>query len=506
MGPWTPAGRWSRRGVIGAAVGLGAFAVTSTAAGLSRRLAGLSQARIAALGDRIDGRLIGPRDPAFERARRVGSHNPLTDVDPAAILVCASADDVRRGLDFAQCHDLPLAVRSGGCDVLGQSTCEGGLVLDLSGLSGVVRLGDGQVDIGAGARAGAVNAELGRAGRAIALGCDPGVGIGGLTLGGGFGWLLGLHGASCDSLTEAEVVTPAGQVLLASATQNPDLFWALRGGGGNFGVVTRLRYNSHPVSQVFGGYVVFDIAHAAQVIAAFGDMMRDAPRELTVELAMLATARGPVLVAMVCFAGSARWLDPALAPLRGLAPVLADDVGPRALAEVAVPSPAMLAAFPAPPPEPEPGPGDGADAFNHWRGLSLAAIDDRLAGRIVELARAAPPGWNIGIGHCLRGAVLDAEDTALPRPAGAMSFYLSVSWSRPEDAAARMGWVDAGFAELGRQAAEPTYVNYLSDGRAVAVARAYGDRYARLRALKHRYDPDNVMNRNRNIRPDPGAP
>lgn len=463
---------------------------------------GLAQEDLLRFRASLDGDIILPGEASYETARRTASYNPLTSFRPAAIVYCESARDVARCIEFARLNGLPLSARSGGCDILGQSSCDRGIVADLSLINEVTVTGGGRTArVGAGVTAGMVNADLAAAQLAVPLGCNPVVGVGGLTLGGGLGWLLGKHGTASDNLAAATLVTAEGEIVDASRHDNPDLFWALNGGGGNFGIVTAMTFRTHAVGHIVGGYIVYPIDSAADVLLAYPDLMAAAPRELMVELAIVGTALGPLLVAMTCYSGNPRGAEAALAPFRTIGSPVADDIGLRDYPSVGTPSPDMIARFPAPPVETPAGAGE-IDNFNHWRGCNLTRIDGAAAGTIVDAMLGAPPGGTFGLGHFMKGAALEpsVDHTAMPRHAGSMCAYVSASWRHAGQSAAHMAWVDQANEALGAGSTTPTYVNYLASNAEADIRATYGASYDRLRTVKSRWDPENVFRNNRNIR------
>ncbi len=453
----------------------------------------------------LDGDLLLPSSPRYEELRRVASFNPLTDKHPAAIARCANEGDVARSVRFATQRGLEIAVRGGGHDILGASVCAGGLMIDLSGMKTI------QVDsrarilrCGPGLRAGEVERATQPFGLAPALGCNPVAGISGLTLGGGIGWFAGKYGATCDSLMRAEVVGADGQVRRASRDENPDLFWALQGGGGNFGIVSSLAYRLHSVTQVLGGLLAYPIGQLRDVLRVYRDLLAASPDELTVEISIQTLAE-PLIVAVVCHAGDSAAGERVIGPLRRLAPV-ADSVAlvdyarltERPGAVFALRSMGLLGtlqmiprSFGAPP------------AYGHWRGASLPRLDDAAIDDFVDVIAGAPQQWSIGIGHYMHGAICrrPPEETPLLRPPGRFTFFFSADWREPHEAEGAMSWVDTSWQRLATRGSAGGYVNYLSDDSPAAVRAAYGEHYTRLARLKRVYDPDNVFHLNRNILP-----
>lgn len=506
----------SRRRFLGAAALAGAAA---GAVSLVRRR-GLTFAPSAAelvvekdglsrLRSSLKGTLILPGDDRFDAARRVGSFNPLTDKRPAIIALCADAPDVVRSLEFARLNNLEIAVRGGGQDVLGKSVCEGGMVIDLGPMKAIaVDPKHRVVSAQAGLRTGELDDALQAHGLTAALGCHPAVGISGLTLGGGLGWFVGRFGATCDNLLAAEVITADGRRLRASEEENPDLFWGLRGGGGNFGIVTTFEYRVHPVNHVLGGFLAYRGSQIREFLRFYREYMAQAPDELTVEVAMSApgTPDTPIVMAITSYSGDPRTGERILAPLRSFGPPLADTIAevsytrltdrPPILAGLRMLGPVgtlwagvgLLRA------EPE---------YGYWKGAYAPALVEPAIEAFAESVSQAPPGWWIGLGHYMHGAVcrVDSRATALPRPSAGYSYFFNAHWRDPAVSQDRMGWVDRSWASMARFSSKGTYINYLSSGSEEAVKASYGDNFSRLVALKNKFDPSNVFHLNRNIRP-----
>lgn len=441
-----------------------------------------------ALRASIKGTLILRADAGYDRARRVWSFNPHTDARPAAIVRCADANDVVKSVTFAREQSLELAVRGGGHDILGASTCEGGLVVDLSAMKRVdIDPSRRHAHVGPGVLSGELKAAAVPFDVAPVLGCNPSVGVGGLTLGGGIGWFLGTHGAACDNLVSAAIVTADGALLRASADSNADLYWAIRGGGGNFGVATELELQLHPVGNVVGGVVAFRPKDIRPFLRFYRSYMKAAPDALTVELSIFADP-DPTIWAMVCWSGEPKSGLRVLEPLRRIESPVADtiEVAPWARFLAHMPQRTML-----------------QTSNTYWRGGTLSELSDTAVDKFASSIERAPAGWQLGIGHYMHGRICQVPPTATPfrRTAGQSTNFISSSWGDPADADAHMRWVDSTWEELHRVSQTGTYVNYLSESSEAAVRASYGDHYARLATIKHRYDPDNVFHRNRNIRP-----
>ena len=447
---------------------------------------------------RLDGRVVTPGDDDYERLRGTSSRNPRFDRRPRVIAECASTDDVRRSLEFARANGLAVAVRSGGHDVLGASSGDG-IVVDLERLSSVEWVPGHGVRVGAGVRAGRVNGFVAGRERVVALGCNPSVGISGLTLGGGIGWYAGRFGAACDQVRAARLVTVDGDVVDVSAGSNAELFWALRGGGGNFGVVTNWEFESRPMPTVTVGAYVYSARQTAEFLACYRDLNNLAPGALTVEVVALGHVE-PIMTAFLVFTGERAAARAALEPLRRLGTPLAEQLHTVPVADMERLDPSVQRYF-------EwtdiAVPGEARQPGSYWQGVTLDSLTDGAIESIREAIESAPPGWSLGLGHVMRGALVDVpmSSTAMPRPAGQVTVHFDGGWSYASLGRPLMAWVDASIRALDPHRAERQYINYLSDDDPGAVRSAYGDRYERLVAVKRRFDPTNVLRGNRNILP-----
>lgn len=478
---------------------LAGAAAASTA--LPRRGLADATAGLPALAAGLAGELVAAGHPLYDTARRTASFNPRFDRRPLAMVGVRSEDDIARAIDFARRHDLPLAVRSGGHDVLAASVCDDGIVIDTRFLTDVaLNETSGHVRVGAGAVAGSVTDEAGRSGRAVAVGCNSQVGVSGLTLGGGIGWFVGSHGATCDTLVSARVVTLDGGVRIASPADNTDLYWAIRGGGGNFGVVSEWTFASHMQPNVVCGGIVFPGERTAEFLTFYRDYVSKSPDELTVEV-IGNSYRVPMIAAAVCYSGELRHAADVLRPLREFATPLADGIAERPYA--------MLEAVPADVARylefaPEVVDGEESEPGSYWQGTTVAGLSDEVIDTIVAALAAAPPGWSFGLGHVMRGAITRIEPRATPllRTPGATTVHFDAGWRYRSRAEPLMHWVDAAtVATMAVSGDVPTYVNYLSKDTPASVRESYGANYARLAQLKAKYDPDNLLSGNRNVMP-----
>jgi FAD/FMN-containing dehydrogenase len=439
-------------------------------------------AAVRRLSSAITGRVITPGAPDYESSRLV--FNRAFNRRPALIVRCAGASDVARSLDFARRQNLPLAVRGGGHNRAGLSVCDGGVVIDLSGMNRV------EVDVArrvARAEAGALVRDLDRAtqrfGLATTSGGCPAVGLAGLTLGGGQGLLMSKYGAACDNLVSAQLVTADGRQVEASQKSNPDLFWAIRGGGGNFGVATALEYRLHQVSEVLAGTLTYTGGRIPQLLGAFVNLSERAPDELCFGGAVLPSRRGPRFLMLVLYSGHPRHGNDLLRPLRALKPQ-EDSVRVRSYLEV------QLTINPAEP------------VAHFQTDLFLPKLSEAAIATIEAAANDAPPNTRVFVFPSF-GAVtrVGVNDTAYPLRQPGYELDIMGSWSAPADRASAVQWVKTLRDKL-QPLARGVYVNQLGETSEELVRAAYGSNYARLVKIKKKYDPENVLRLNQNIKPD----
>jgi len=443
----------------------------------------LDPSTVRKLASEISGQVLTPGSTDYNSARLI--FNRAFDRHPAVIVRCAGAADVARALDFAQRQNLPLAVRSGGHSRLGYGMCDGGLVIDLSGMNHVEVDPNKRV---ARAEAGSLVRDLDTATQRFALattsgGCST-VGIAGLTLGGGEGLLMPKYGAACDNLISAELVTVDGRRIEASQNSNPDLFWAIRGGGGNFGVATAFEYRLHPVNKVLAGTITYPPGRISELLQAFLSLVTTAPDEMSVASGILPSERGRRFWMLVCHCGDPRHGNELLRPLRAFKPE-EDNVGVMSYLEAQE----GKAFLPAP-------------VAHFQTNLFLPELGADAIATITTATSGAPPNTRLLIvplyGAIARVAVSDTA-FALRRP----GFELDIvgTWSTPTEKASAVEWVDALRDKL-QPFAHGVYVNQLGDTSEALVRASYGANYARLVEIKKKYDPHNVLRLNQNIRPD----
>jgi FAD/FMN-containing dehydrogenase len=440
----------------------------------------------------LNGRVITPGDAAYDDARAVFYRS--VDRRPAAIVRPTDATEVASVVSLARAAGLEIAVRSGGHSVAGHGVSEGGIVLDLSELKALeIDAWERTAWAQTGLTAGEYTALAGAEGLATGFGDTPSVGIGGLTLGGGVGFLVRKHGLTIDDVLAAELVTADGELLHVDAESHPDLFWAIRGGGGNFGVVTRFQYRLHELDTIVGGMLI--LPATPPVIAGFVDAAATAPDELSAianimvapPMPFLPTeVHGtPVVMALVCYSGDVESAEQSLAPFRALAQPLADLIRP-------MPYPEIYRLFgDAEPPHP---------AQMASRSFFLDAVDTGAGEAIVEHLHAATASMAVAQLRVLGGAVarVPAEATAFAHRRRLAMVALGAIYERAEEGPEHEAWVTAFAAALAQ--GEGVYVNFLGDEGEARVREAYpGPTWDRLAAVKRRYDPTNLFRLNQNI-------
>jgi FAD/FMN-containing dehydrogenase len=455
----------------------------------------LTSAVGAELGRRFRGRLLGREDAEYDEAREV--YNAMIDMRPLLIARCADVADVMSAVDFAREHDLPLAVRSGGHNGAGLGTCDDGLVLDLSCLRGIrVDARSRTVRVEGGCIWGDIDHATHRFGLATPSGIISTTGVGGLTLGGGIGHLTRLLGLTIDNLLAADVVLADGRLVTTSATENADLFWAIRGGGGNFGVVTSFLFRLNPVDRVVGGPTLWPLSQAADAMSAYRDFITDAPKELNGFFAFLTVPpvrpfpphlRLETMCGVVwCYVGDEQRAHEILAPIRELGP-------PTFYGVREVPYPVLQSAFDAlyPP---------GLQWY--WKAHFVKELSDAAIDVHVAHASQMPTIQSTMHLYPIDGAPHRVS------PEGTAFSYRDARWAQmivgvdpdPANADAIRTWATDYWEALHPYSAGGAYINFLMDEGQARVRASYRDNYERLLAVKRRYDPRNVFRVNQNIR------
>src|SRR5579864_2698901 len=435
------------------------------------------------LASQIVGQVITPEAADYDAARSI--FNRAFNRRPAVIVRCGRPSDVARSLDFAQAQNLPLAVRAGGHSRLGFGVCDGGVVIDLSAMKRVEMDISNQV---ARAEAGALVRDLDTAtqrfGLATTSGGCPTVGIAGFTLGGGEGRLMEKYGAACDNLLSAQVVTVDGQQREASPKSNPDLFWAIRGGGGNFGVVTALEYELHPVDQVLSGALTYPPGHIPDLLQAFVKFLAEAPDEMDAFAQLLPSERGRRLKVDLCYCGDPRMGNDLLRPLRAFRPQ--DDTVKIMSYLEAQAAGGFLA----------------APVAHFQTNLFLRELSGAAIAAITTAINDAPATCKVIIVP-LRGAVSRVSMTATAFALREPGYEIDIAgvWNTTAARAEVVRWVRTTRDNL-QPFAHGVYINQLGDTSDQLVRSDYGSNYARLVEIKKKYDPNNVLRLNQNSKPD----
>ena len=450
----------------------------------------LSHTLVQDLTHKISGTVLTSEAAGYDAARAI--HNGLIDRRPAVIVRCQTRDDIVAALAFARRAGLEVSVRGGGHNVAGRAVTDGGVMIDLAEMKAIaIDAERATATAQGGVTWGELNATAGAHGLAVTGGVVSTTGIAGLTLGGGLGWLMAKYGLAADNLHAVELVSAAGEVLQVDAASHPDLFWALRGGGGNFGVATSFTYRLHPVGTVTGGLIAHPLDAAPDLLRFYRDAIADASDDLTVFAGLVHApdGSGAKLAALVVFhLGSPEAAERELAPLKAFGSPLMVDVGP-------MPYPAMNtlldAGFP-----------DGG--LNYWLSSFTRGLSDELIDTAVERFAAAPsPMASILLEH-FHGAVtrVGPTDTAVPHREPGWNLLIPNVWTDAADTDANIRWTRETFAALQPQLASRRWLNYLGDDQADdAIRNAYGPNFERLREVKRRYDPGNVFHLNHNITP-----
>ena len=450
----------------------------------------LDPALVTELAAQVSGPVLGPEDAGYDAARAV--HNGLIDRRPAVIVRCRKTSDVVAALALARREGLEVSIRGGGHNVAGRAVTDGGVMIDLAEMKRIDVDPDQRT---ATAEGGVLWAELNNAaaahGLAVTGGAISTTGIAGYTLGGGLGWLMAKHGLAADNVLGVELVTADGEVLQVDAESHPDLFWALRGGGGNFGVATSFTYRLHPLELVMGGLIAHPIEAAPDLLRFYRDAVAGCSDDLTVFAGVVHApdGSGAKLSAMVVFhTGDPEVADRELEPFKTWGSPLMVEVGP-------MPYPVMNtildAAFP-------------TGSLNYWLSSFTQGLPDELIDIVVDRFSSVPSPMTAVLFEHFHGAVtrVGVSEAAVPHREEGWNLLIPSVWTDPEETVANVTWTRETFAALRPHFGSGRWLNYLGDDQADdAIRAAYGPNYERLVEVKRRYDPDNVFHLNHNIAP-----
>ena len=443
------------------------------------------------LAEKVSGPVLGPEDAKYDDARAL--YNGLIDRRPALIVRCRTKDDVAAALALARQAGLEVSIRGGGHNVAGRAVTDGGLMIDLAEMKGIAIDPDNAT---ATAEGGVIWVELNAAaaehGLAVTGGLISTTGIAGYTLGGGLGWLMGKYGLAADNLLAVELVTADGEVLEVDAASQPDLFWALRGGGGNFGVATSFTYRMHPVHTIVGGLIAHPLDAAPDMLRFYREAVADASDDLSVFAGLVHApdGSGAKLSAMLVFhTGDPDEAERDLEPFKAWGAPLVVEVGP-------MPYPVMNTildeAYP-------------IGSLNYWLSSFTSGLSDELIEVAVSRFATAPSPMMAILFEHFHGAVtrVGVTETAVPHRDEGWNLLMPSVWTDPADTEANVAWTRETFAALRPNfGTARRWLNYLGDDQAEdAIRAAYGPNYDRLREVKRQYDPDNVFHLNHNIAP-----
>ncbi len=447
--------------------------------------------QLEALEPTFSGKLLSPNDEGYEEARKL--HNGLIDKRPAVIARCTGVADVVDAVNLGRRCDLEIAIRGGGHNVAGRATVDDGLMIDLSPMKGIyVDPGKRTVIAQGGVTWEELNRETQVHGLATPGGTIATTGIAGLTLGGGIGWLIGKFGLALDSLLSVELVDAEGRVLRASASEHPDVFWALRGGGGNFGVATSLEYQLHPVGpEITGGLIAHPFENAGDVLRFFRDTTQSLPDDLSMLAGLLYAPDGSgakIVGIGACHIGSIQEGEAAIQPIKAFGTPVMDVMGPVSYCQL---NTMMDGLFP-------------KGALNYWKSSFVSDLSDAAIDTIIEQFQKVPSPMSKLFLENLQGAVtrIPVGDTAFPHRRQGYNLLVISQWQDPSDTERCIAWARETHDAMQPFLSPGRYVNYLGDDEGSGpVADAYGANFERLRKIKTEYDPTNLFHLNQNIEP-----
>jgi FAD/FMN-containing dehydrogenase len=453
-------------------------------------MARIDETRVQAFATTFSGAVLQPGHDQYESARRV--HNGLIDRRPALIAQCRSTADIVGAIAFAREGGLPVSVRGGGHNVAGRAVIDGGVMIDLSPMKGIYVDPEARtIRAQGGVLWREFNREAGLHGLATTGGFISTTGIAGLTLGGGLGALMGKYGLAADNLLSVELVTAAGEVINASQSAHPDLFWALRGGGGNFGVAASLEYQLHPLQQVVGGLIAHPYSAARDMLRFYRDFTHSVPDDLSLMAALVHAPDGsgtPLAVMIVCHAGSPEQAEADLRPVREYGSPLMVEVGPMPYPVV---NTILDDGFP-------------KGALNYWKSNFVRGLDDELLDAAIAAFAACPSPMSGMVIEHFHGAVtrVGVADTPVPHREPGFNVVIASEWLDPAETERNVAWARDTYTALEPSFISRKWLNYLADDEGLdAIQAAYGQNYARLAEVKRRYDPDNFFRQNHNIAP-----
>ncbi len=461
----------------------------------------IAELALSELRKSLRGRLLFPGEQAYEEARKI--HNAMIDRHPAVIVRCAGVADVMATVKFARSQGIRTSVRGTGHNVAGISLCDDGLVIDLSAMKGIhVNPVARTARVEPGVTWGEMNHDLQAFGLAATGGYVGTTGVGGLTLGGGLGWMVRKHGCALDNLLSADVVTAEGELVRASAKENVDLFWGIRGGGGNFGIVTSFEFQVHPAGTVLAGLVMHPLSKGREAMRFWRKYEEAAAEEMSNSVVIFTACtelpvpdmlrREPIVALGGVWVGPLEEGERALRPLREYGPPAADIYQPMPYSAAQT-----MADFLWP-----------KGLYSYWKSSFLKSLSDGAIDTIVDFCAKTPSPRTVGViehdGDSVWSRVPE-DATAFGHRNWPYNMVITTMWTDPKDSDANIQWTRNFWEAMKPFLAEAVYVNYLGDVEEEGVRSAYGKKYERLAALKQKYDPTNFFCMNQNIKPNAAA-
>ncbi len=455
--------------------------ITTTSAGK------LDQQLITNFREKLTGDLLLPSDHGYDEARKIW--NGMIDRQPALIVRCKNAKDVIDAVNLAREHNLLLSIKGGGHNISGNAVCDGGIMVDLSFMKSVKIDPEQQIAyVETGATWGDFDAVSQSHGLATTGGVVSTTGVAGLTLGGGVGWLVRKHGLSCDNLIEADIVTSDGTLLKTNANEHQELFWGIRGGGGNFGIVTSMKFRLHKVNTVLGGMIIHPMDKAKEALQFFREFVKTAPEELTLYMGLLTSPDGiPVVAFIGCYTGDLEQGEAVLKPLREFGSPVADLFGPIAYTQMQT---LLNAAAP------------HGNRY-YWKSNFLEALSDEAIDVIVSYAASVPSPFSAILLEYYGGASNQEPEggAAYPHRLSLFDLVIMSNWTDKQEDEKNISWARNFWEAIQPYSSNRVYVNVLGVEGEERVKEAYGKNYTRLVALKSKYDPNNLFRLNQNIKP-----